>query len=96
MLISFCVAALLFTGCGEKEQQPSNGDNPQAPTVLSLADANDGAHRAGLEKEAEISQSAEGTVQDAQTEIQLPEGNRDAVHGNVVVDDDVRHTGQQH
>lgn len=40
MLISFCVAALLFTGCGEKEQQPSNGDNPQAPTVLSLADAN--------------------------------------------------------
>ena len=40
MLILFCVAALLFTGCGEKEQQPSNGDNPQAPTVLSLADAN--------------------------------------------------------
>lgn len=40
MLISFCVAALLFTGCEEKEQQPSNGDDPQAPTVLSLADAN--------------------------------------------------------
>ena len=40
MLISFCVVALLFTGCEEKEQQPSNGDDPQAPTVLSLADAN--------------------------------------------------------
>ena len=40
MLISFCVAALLFTGCEEKEQQPSNCDDPQAPTVLSLADAN--------------------------------------------------------
>lgn len=40
MLISFCVVALLFTGCEEKEQQPSNDDNPQAPTVLSLADAN--------------------------------------------------------
>ena len=40
MLISFCVVALLFTGCEEKEQQPSNGGDPQAPTVLSLADAN--------------------------------------------------------
>lgn len=40
MLISFCVVALLFTGCEEKEQQPSNCDDPQAPTVLSLADAN--------------------------------------------------------
>lgn len=40
MLISFCVVALLFTGCEEKEQQPSNSDDSQAPTVLSLADAN--------------------------------------------------------
>ena len=36
MLISFCVAALLFTGCGEKEQQPVSAGCDHHPSVIGL------------------------------------------------------------